>query len=163
MIRHAGRTTRFTLAIAAAAALLGVFASCEGGYSDGLFNYSIPESDSDISSLIPVPIRREYFVNSEFNKREDLAVWAVFPNGETELLSVDKVDVSIVEGGEEIHLGQYTYVFTQVGERLVNLYYAKQKARYAVQVINRSSTDPSNPSLPDDGGGTTVIIINIIP
>jgi hypothetical protein len=147
------------------AAALGVFVSCENASGDGLFNYSVPGSESDISSLIPVPIRREYFVKSEFKRFEDLSVIAVYPNGETEPVSVEKIDVSIVEGEEEIHLGvgaySVTYVFEEVGEKLVNLEYAKQKARYAVWVINPTNDDPDK-STPDPGEGDTIIIINVI-
>jgi hypothetical protein len=145
------------------AAALGVLVSCENASGDGVFNYSVPESESDISSLIPVPIRREYFVKSVFNKFDDLSVIAVYPNGETEPISVDKIDVSIVEGEEEIHLGlgaySVTYTFETVGEKIVNLEYAKQKARYAVWVRNPTSEDR-----PDDGSdeGGTIIIINVI-
>jgi hypothetical protein len=146
------------------AAGLGVF-SCEGVSGDGVFNYSVPQNESDISSLIPVPIRREYFVKSEFNKFNDLSVIAVYPNGETEPVSVEKIDVSIVEGEQEVHLGMgaysVTYIFEETGEKIVNLEYAKQKARYAVWVRNPTNDDlPNGSTSPDQGG--TVIIINVI-
>jgi hypothetical protein len=139
---------------------LGFFVSCENASGDGVFNYSVPQSESDISSLIPVPIRREYYINSEFNKTEDLSVIAVYPNGETEPIPVERIDVSIVEGEEEIHLGPYIYVFKELGEKIVNLAYAKQKARYAVWVRNPTTDDPPDNSTPDQGG--TIIIINVI-
>jgi hypothetical protein len=161
MFRYAEHSLVLTLILAAA---LGILASCEGVSGDGVFSYSVPQSESDISSLIPVPIRREYFVNSEFKKDEDLSVIAVYPNGETEPIPVERIDVSIVEGEEEVHLGPYTYIFTETGEKIVNLAYAKQKARYAVWVRNPSNDDPpytpNDPTLPSQGG--TVIIINII-
>jgi hypothetical protein len=142
---------------------LGVL-SCEGASGDGVFSYSVPQSESDISSLIPVPIRREYFVKSVFNKFDDLSVIAVYPNGETEPISVDKIDVSIMEDEEEIHLGlgaySVTYTFETVGEKIVNLEYAKQKARYAVWVRNPTDEDRPDDSGPDEGG--TIIIINVI-
>jgi hypothetical protein len=162
MFRYAGHFV-VTLILAAA---LGVFVSCGNASGDGVFSYSVPQSESDISSLIPVPIRREYFVKSVFNKFDDLSVIAVYPNGDTEPVSVDKIDMSIVEGEEEIHLGMgeysVTYTFTEAGEKIVNLEYAKQKARYAVWVRNPTNDDlPNNPTPnPDEGG--TVIIINII-
>jgi hypothetical protein len=141
--------------------LAAALVSCENASGDGMFSYSVPQSDSDISSLIPVPIRREYYINSEFKKTEDLSVIAVYPNGETEPIPVEKIDVSIVEGEEEIHLGSYTYVFKQLGEKIVNLAYAKQKARYAVWVRNPTSEDsPDDSDTPNEGG--TIIIINII-
>jgi hypothetical protein len=143
----------------------GVLMSCENASGDGVFSYSVPESESDISSLIPVPIRREYFVKSVFNKFDDLSVIAVYPNGETEPISVEKIDVSIVEGEEEIHLGvgaySVTYTFMETGEKIVNLEYAKQKARYMVWVRNPTNDDPDDPAL-SPGEGDTVIIINVI-
>jgi hypothetical protein len=157
MFRYAGH---YTLVVTLVLAALGVFASCENASGDGIFGYSVPQSESDISSLIPVPIRREYYINSEFKKAEDLSVIAVYPNGETEPIPVDRIDVSIVEGEEEIHLGPYTYVFKELGEKIVNLSYAKQKARYAVWVRNPTSDDRPDDSGPDEGG--TVIIINVI-
>jgi hypothetical protein len=163
MFRYAGHTFVVTLILAAA---LGVFASCESASGDGVFSYSVPQSESDISSLIPVPIRREYFVKSEFNRFEDLSVIAVYPNGETEPVSVDKIAVSIVEGEEEIHLGtgEYSvaYVFEEVGEKIVNLAYAKQKARYAVWVRNPTNDELPNNTTPGSNEGGTVIIINVI-
>jgi hypothetical protein len=148
------------------AAAPGVFVSCENASGDGMFNYNVPQSESDISSLIPVPIRREYFVKSEFNRVNDLSVIAVYPNGETEPVSVDKIDMSIVEGEKEIPLGvgaqSVTYVFEKVGEKIVNLTYAKQKARYAVWVRNPANNDPPGNPLPGQDQGVTVIIINVI-
>jgi hypothetical protein len=142
----------------------GVFVSCENASGDGLFSYSVPQSESDISSLIPVPIRWQYFIKSEFDRFNDLSVIAVYPNGETEPVSVEKIDVSILEGEEVIHLGvgaqSVTYIFEKVGEKTVNLEYAKQKARYTVLVRNPTSNDPPGNTVPDLGG--TVIIINII-
>ena len=158
MFRYTGH---YTLVITLVLAALGVL-SCEKASGDGMFNYSVPQSESDISSLIPVPIRREYFVNSEFKKAEDLSVIAVYPNGETEPVPVDKIDISIVEGEVEVHLGLYSYTFTEVGEKIVNLAYAKQKARYAVWVRTPTSDDLPDNSDPDLDQGGTVIIINVI-
>jgi uncharacterized protein YkuJ len=99
-----------------------------------------------------------------FNKFDDLSVIAVYPNGETEPISVDKIDVSILEDEEEIHLGlgaySVTYTFETTGEKIVNLEYAKQKARYAVWVRNPTDEDRPDDSGPDEGG--TIIIINVI-
>lgn len=162
MFRYAGR---FMLVVTVLYAVIGGLVSCDNAYSDGVFNYTVPESDSDISSLIPVPIRREYYVNSEFNKEDDLSVIAVYPNGETESIPVSRISVSIVEGDQEIPVGPSyaAYIFTDTGEKIVALSYAKQRARYAVWVREPGTDIPGTPTTPDTGDGGTVIIINIIP
>jgi hypothetical protein len=164
MLRYAGRTAAFAVALIVAAGS-GVFVSCGSSLSgDGIFNYTLPP-DGDIATLIPVPIRREYLVKSEFNKFNDLSVMAVYSNGETAPVSVEKIAISIGEGEKETHLGtglySAIYVFEEAGEKIVNLEYAKQKARYAVWVRGSASDAPDS-SFPGSNGGGTVIIIDVI-
>jgi hypothetical protein len=157
MFRYAGR---YMLVVTFLYMVIAGLVSCDNVYSDGVFNYTVPESESDISSLIPIPIRREYFVNSEFKKEDDLSVIAVYPNGETEPIPVSRISVSIVEGDQE--MPSTAYIFKNTGEKIVALSYARQRARYAVWV-REPTTDTPTPTTPDTGDGGTVIIINIIP
>jgi hypothetical protein len=159
MFRCAGHYTAAVALILAAA--LGVLVSCENASGDGIFNYSVPQAESDVTSLIPIPIRREYFIKSVFNKFDDLSVVAVYLGGDTEPVPVDRIDVSIIDGEEEIHLGAEPYIFEQIGEKIVNLEYAKQKARYAVWVHNPTSGESPDNSDPNKDAGT-LIIINVI-
>jgi hypothetical protein len=141
------------------AAALGTLVSCGNSLTgDGIFSYTAPQSAGDIVSLMPVPIRREYFVNHEFKKAEDLSVIGVYFNGETKPIPVDKIDISIVEGEEEVRVDSDVYMFRETGEKFVNLAYAKHKTGYAVWV--RSSADTEVP--PVSSTGDTEIIINVI-
>jgi hypothetical protein len=159
MVRNVGHYSFAAVGLILAAAL-GVLVSCGDSSADGIFTYTPPpeSSGADIVSLIPVPMRREYFVNHEFNKAEDLSVVAVYFNGETKPVPVDKIDISILEGEEEVRVDSGVYIFKETGEKIVSLAYAKQKAGYAVWV--HSSADADVPSVPSTGD--TEIIINII-
>ncbi|MDR0598027.1 MAG: hypothetical protein LBG14_05925 [Treponema sp.] len=166
MFGYAGRTAVFAAALIVAAGS-GVFVSCGSSLTgDGIFNYALPPQSEDVATLIPVPVKREYPVKSEFNRFKDLSVMAVHSNGETTPVPIEKVDIRIGEGGEETHLGtgasSLAYVFEDVGEKIVNLEYAKQKARYAVWVRGSANDDPGGGSSGSNGGGGAVIIINVI-
>jgi hypothetical protein len=153
MLRYAGH---WGLALGAA---LGALVSCGSGITgDGIFKYTAPESSADIVSLIPIPIRREYFVNHEFNRARDLSVVAVLFNGETRPVPADEIDIRILEGEEEIRLDSEVYIFKKTGEKIISLVWAKQKTGYAVWV--RSPAEAGEPSVP--GTGDTEIIINVI-
>jgi hypothetical protein len=156
MVRNVGH---YASALIAALILAAGLVSCGNDFAgDGIFSYTAPPSSLDIVSLIPVPIRWEYFVNHEFKKAEDLSVAAVYFNGETKPVSVDEVDISIVEGEEVIHLDSDVYMFRETGEKIINLVYAKHKTGYAVWV--RSPAGEEVPSVPSTGD--TEIIINVI-
>jgi hypothetical protein len=163
MFRYAGRTVAFAAALIVAVGS-GVLVSCGGSsVGDGIFSYARPPSSGDITTLIPVPIRREYLISGEFKRDTDLSVMAVYANGETMSVSVGKIDISIGEGAAETHLGTGgTYTFEEAVDKIVNLEYAKQTARYAVWVRGSINDDPGSDSPGSNGGGGTAIIINVI-
>jgi hypothetical protein len=102
-------------------------------------------------SLIPVPVHREYHIDSPFAKTEDhLSVFVVYGTGSTRQVSLDETGIML----ENTLLADDTpYSFKSPGEKQVVVSYGALSAQYAI--IVRSDTADESGSTP---GGTTVDI-----
>jgi hypothetical protein len=132
MARYAGRYTIFLTAVLSAVVSL---LSCN---DTGIFSAVLPGGDGP-TSLLPVPVRREYLVNTWFDKTTDLSVLAVYPDGSVQEIPIEKVSFTIEEEGESILLAGDIYSFDHPGERIVITNFEGKSARYAIMVLSGSS------------------------
>jgi hypothetical protein len=110
---------------------------------------------SQIVSLFPVPVHREYHESATFAKTEDhLSVFAVYNNGNTQKLSLGETQLTL----EETLLADgVPYFFKSPGEKVVALSYGTLNAQYTI-IVRSSTENPggTNPNTPQ--GGTTIDI-----
>ncbi|GHT75106.1 hypothetical protein FACS1894124_5990 [Spirochaetia bacterium] len=134
----ARRTDRYS--IFSTVILTAVFSilSCS---NTGIFS-PIDTGKEAVSSLLPVPVRREYLAKKTvFNKATDLSVMAVYPDGSIRNIPIGETTVTIKED-DTLYLAADTYPFTESGEKIVTVSYGGKFAQYAVMVLSETGGAP---------------------
>jgi hypothetical protein len=120
----------------------------------GVFSYT-GNSRAVLTSLFIDPVKRVYPADKPvFNRREDFAVWGVFPNGTLQQIDSGIVAVSVGEDGDP--LLEDTYQFNESGEHFIYISYAGQSGYYAVWVLSGNEA----PNWSEGPGGGIIIEIH---
>jgi hypothetical protein len=131
---------------------------CSAAGTSSLFVIEeVPEDAliSQIVSLIPVPVHREYHEASTFAKTEDhLSVFAVYTNGSTQKLSLDNIEIMLEQ---TLITSDEPHTFKSPGEKELTLSYGPLNTQYTI-IVRSSGEDPGGPKPPQ---GDTSLIIDI--
>lgn len=153
-------TAPFVPALLAAVILLAL-PSLFACTNDGLLASSASTNESNsregLNSLVLVPFRREYIIESKpFNKNTDFKVLAMYSGGTVEI-DPAHTQVSVSNGTPPEILQGTEYQFDAPGEWLITVSYGGKSGSYAVWVF--SENGQSGPALPGNGDTTINIII----
>jgi hypothetical protein len=129
------------------------FTNCRDAGTPTIFNTDEMEKALISQSLFPVPVYREYALDSSFARTEEhLSVFVVYDSGDTQKIALNKTEISLKDADATLVATLVTdapHYFETPGEKEIIVRYGSLSARYTVIVRDDTGSSGTGGSTPD--------------